>query len=369
MAVPSEPGVRRIVDARAPWCVTVYGEADAWLRGNHPGDVARAQIRAAVHALLDAGAPADVADEIHRRLEQLTTAAAGQAPLDHRLQTVGIFATPDRTDMIALTTAPAPWVGVGDRFLIAPLVEGMLALHPPALVLAASENRVRVIDASTHPAAVVDVPDLPHDLRSSIRLDITGDRETLTHLRTSEDPKERLREYARDIHRAVEPVRRAAGAVLVLAAAEPLLSALQATAPSPSEVVGDLRGNHDDDSPERLAELAETATRQRRDQVRAAQLDRLSSAPPALTATDLDLIERAAAEGAIDTLFIDTDWRDPAADAGAAAPMLDRGDELVRRALATDATIVPLHPDVAPGVGPVAGLLRHAMTPATTAGR
>lgn len=100
-----------------------------------------------------------------------------------------------------------------------------------------------------------------------------------------------------------------------------------------------VRGNHDDDSPERLAEIAETATRQRRDQVRAAQLDRLASAPPALTVIDLDLIERAAAEGAIDTLFVDADWRRPVTDAGTAATVPDRGDELVRRALETDATI------------------------------
>lgn len=48
----------------------------------------------------------------------------------HRVAAVGVFATPDHADVIGLTATPAAWVDVSDRFLIAPLVEAMLALQP-----------------------------------------------------------------------------------------------------------------------------------------------------------------------------------------------------------------------------------------------
>ena len=218
MATLSAREVRRIAEARSPWCISIYGDAEAWLRGNHPTEHARAQIRAAIEGLREAGAPGPIADAVREQLEQLTRPSAVHAPIDPRVASVGIFATADHTEMVPLTTAPAPWVGVSDRFLIGPLLEGVLALQPPALVLAASEDRVRLIDSAAHPAAVIDVPGLPRDFRSSTHLDLAEDRDAFAHLRKSEDPDNRFREYARDIHHAVEPVRRALDAVLVLVA-------------------------------------------------------------------------------------------------------------------------------------------------------
>lgn len=46
MAIASVAALRRIADAHAPWCVTVYGTADAWLRSSHPTEAAHAQIHA-----------------------------------------------------------------------------------------------------------------------------------------------------------------------------------------------------------------------------------------------------------------------------------------------------------------------------------
>lgn len=358
MAVQSLPEVRRIADARAPWSVTIYGEAEAWLRGNHPSALARGQIRSAIDALREAGAPEAIATEVGVQLEQLTSVSAMHAPIDPRISTVGIFATPDRAEVVPFTTTPAPWVGVSDRFLIAPLVEGVLALQPAAFVLAVSENRIRLIDANVHPAAAIDVPGLPRDLRSSTNLDIPGNRDALAHLRKTEDPEVRLREYARDIHRAVEPVRRDAQAVLVLAGTQPLLSALEATAPEADRIIGHVGGNHDDDTPERVADVADGVVRQYRAGVQQAHVDRLAAAPPEMSVHGLEAVERAVTEGRLDTLFIDTGWRTPAAPAG---PSHDRGDELIRQALATDATIVPLRSGSSGGESP-AGLLRYPLT-------
>lgn len=358
MATPSAQEVRRIAEARGSWCVSIYGRSEAWLRGNHPTEHARAQIRAAIDGLREAGAPEPIADEVREQLEQLTRPSAVHAPIDPRIASIGIFATPDHTEMVPLTTEPAPWVGVSDRFLIGPLLEGVLAVQPPALVLAASEDRVRLIDSAAHPAAEIDVPGLPRDFRSSTHLDLAEDRDAFAHVRKSEDPDNRFREYARDIHHAVEPVRRAVNAVLVLVATQPLLSALEATAPSPDEIIGHVGGNHDDDAPESVADLADPVIRQHRARVHQAHVDRLAASPPEMVVRGLEAVERAVTEGRLDTLFIDTEWRTPAAPGGQSH---DRGDELIRQALATDATIVPLHTDPSTGDVSVAGILRYAL--------
>ncbi|WP_198519540.1 baeRF11 domain-containing protein [Microbacterium sp. BR1] len=356
---PARTEVRRIADARAPWCVTVYGDAGAWLRGNHPTEQARTQIRDVLRALADAGAPTSTTDAIRGQLERLASDTADRVRMDERIRSVGIFATPEECESIPLITSPAPWVGVGDRFLIAPLVEGMLAVQPPVFALAASENSIRLVDVTAHPPRVVDVPGLPESLRTTVRLDLTGDRDTLAHLRTSEDPKERLREYARAIHRAIGPVLHEAGALLLIAAAEPLSSILQDTLPNSASLAGTLPGNHDDDTPDRLGDLADSRVGEVRARRRESQLDRLTEASPSLVLYELDAIERASRAGAIDTLFIDTDWRAPAADAPPAGGLPDRHDELVRQALADDAIIVPVHPGPPDGTGPAAALLRY----------
>lgn len=361
MSVASMPTVRRLAEARAPWCVTLYADADAWLHGSHATGAARGQIRDAVHVLTEAGAPAEVAEAVRSRLTQSAAPSADRAPADHRIRSVGVFATPDQSELHALTTTPAAWVGVDDRFLIAPLLEGVLSSLPPVFVLAASENRVRLVAATDHPARVVDVPGLPRDLRSELRLDLTGDRDTLAHLRTSEDPKERLSEYAHAIHRSVEPVRRAARALLLVAAAEPLSGILQATAPDPRLVLGALPGNHDDDTPDALADVADPRVQEQRLHARTLQVARLSTASPELVLNDLDAIEDAARAGAIDTLFIDTDWRARAPGEGSPASREhDRGDALVRHALASDSTVVPVPADGMEYPGPAAALLRYA---------
>jgi len=91
------------------------------------------------------------------------------------------------------------------------------------------------------------------------------------------------------------------------------------------------------------------------------------SAPPEYLLQDTAAVERAAADGQLEALLIDTDWRAPVADGQAGTGRVDdRGDELVRRALSGDLIIVPVHhelsTDAAGGAGPVAGVLRCWMT-------
>lgn len=362
---PRQFDVVRLADVREPWCVTIYGRVDSWLRGNHVTEAAEEQIRSAMDGLRIGGAPDETAEAIRGHLESVSTPSASHpGEVDRRARSVGIFATGTRAEVFLLTSSPTPWVGVADRFLVGPLLEGVLSLIPPVFALAISENEVRLVDVTAHPVEVVEVPSIPRDLESTVALDITGDRNTLAHLRTSEDPKGRLREYARAVDRAVEPVLRRNGAVLVIAAAEPLASIYRSTTSHGLVAASALAGNHDGDPIDELADLAAPIIERHRREVLEARLARFAETPArGLVLVDLDQVADAAREGAIDTLFVDMDRRVPvSAEAFEGITTIDRVDEVVRHALSSDATIVPVGPGDLPTPDPVAAVLRYVRT-------
>ena len=360
---PRHEDVQRIAAVRAPWCVTIYGRVDSWLRGNHATGSAQAQIRAAADSLKLSGAPGEVVRAIRGHLDQVVTPQA-QVPgeIDRRTRSIAIFVTENGAEIFGLITSPASWVGIADRFLVAPLLDAALSLLPPVFLLAISENEVRLVDVTSQPAQVVDVTDIPHDLKSTIALDLTGDREALSHLRTSEDPKVRLREYSRAIDRVVEPVLRLNGAVLVLAAAEPLASIYRSTSRHGTVTASDVAGNHDGDTADELANLAAPIIARHRREVLQTQLERFAEMPARdRILTDLDEIAAAARDHVIDTLFVDTDRRVPApAESFGRAIVLDRVDEIVRHALSGGVSVVPVQSADLPASNPVSAVLRYA---------
>lgn len=357
--------VQRIVGVRAPWCVTIYGTVDAWLRGNHATEVAEEQIRSAMDGLHIAGAPTEITETIRDHLDRVSTPSARHpGEVDRRARSVGIFATENGAEVFMLTNVPTSWVGVDDRFLIGPLLEASLALIPPVFTLAISENEVRLVDVTAHPVEVITVPGLPRDLESTIALDVTGDRDTYAHLRISEDPKGRLREYARAVDRAIEPVLRRAGAVLVIAAAEPIASIYRSMTSHGQVASSGIPGNHDGDSINELADLAVPIIERHRREVLEARLARFAEMPArGLVLVDLDRIADAARDGAIDTLFVDMDRRITVpAESFEGRTTIDRVDEIVRHALSSDAIIVPVRADDLPTSDPVAAVLRYVST-------
>jgi hypothetical protein len=92
-----------------------------------------------------------------------------------------------------------------------------------------------------------------------------------------------------------------------------------------------------------------------------AHLTRFAETPArGLVLADLDNIAEAARDGAIDTLFVDMDRRIPVSGEGLdGLAMIDQVDDIVRHALSTDATIVPVRAGDLPTPDPVAAVLRY----------
>ena len=150
------------------------------------------------------------------------------ASLLHPVRSVGIFVSSEERDVVALATMPAPGVTVSDRFDVAPLVDAALALAPRVFVLAASESSARLIDVTAHPARIVGVTDLPAPAAIAEEVDSTNGDRVWDASRLPGPGTTSLREYAESLIRRVAPVVHDAGALLAIAAAEPLASMLEA---------------------------------------------------------------------------------------------------------------------------------------------
>lgn len=361
MSPPTIDQVRDLAEVRAGLCVTVYGPIEHWM--GESGSVSEANAVCALieHQLRASGASDADTSIIIGRLRE-SSDRIGRADV-RVVPTIGIFATVDRVTVQPMTTRPTPVALVSDRFLIGPLVAAALAAIPPIFVLAVSANAVRLIDATVIPAEAVPVADLPIDLEQTVRLDLTGDRQTLAHLRTSEDPKTRLREYSRAIAKAVEPALRTRAPLLVIAATEPLASMVRSALGSLGVADEIIAGNHDDASAADLAALAAPIAERARDLRARHQLDRFAEMPSRGRALiELREVVDACRSGAVDALLVDVDCRVPIpSQAFAAAITLDLVDEAVRSALDTDASIVPVGKAELPSSDPVAAILRYPL--------
>lgn len=368
MSPPTIEQVRDLAQVRAGLCVTVYGPSEHWMGESGSVTEANAVCALVEHQLRASGASDSDTSIIIGRLressDRISRADVRVVP------SVGIFATVDGVTVQPMTTRPAPVALVSDRFLIGPLVAAALAAIPPVFVLAVSANAVRLIDATATPAETVPVAYLPIDLDQTVRLDLTGDRQALAHLRTSEDPKTRLREYSRAIAKAVEPALRTRAPLLVIAATEPLAGMVRSALGSQHIAGETIPGNHDDRTADDLALLAAPIAARARSLRVGHQLDRFAEMPSRGRALiELREVVDACRSGAVDTLLVDVDCRVPIpSQASTAAITLDLVDEAVRSALDTQATVVPVGKADLPSNDPVAAILRYPLPVRHTVG-
>lgn len=356
----TEHDVRRLADVRAPGCVTIYGRVEDWARGAGATTAAHEQIRTAVRDLENDAAAPEVVDAV-RALLLAQADGLGGGPELQGARGIALFATDLAVESFALSTAPSPWAGAGDRFLIAPLLAAALAEQPPVLVLALSEREVRLIELGPHGAAEVPVPGMPRGLAEAIPLDLTGDRNALARLRVAEHPKERLRDYCRQVAEVVDPVARARESLVIVAAAEPLASIYRSASDHPMLADEAIRGNHDGDPPAELADLARPVAARERAAGTRDQLHRFDAMPSrGLAVTETSPVLEACRQGVVDTLLVDVDHRLPMpSETSWGRSTIDIVDEAVRAALVTGAVVVPLDASELPTEDPMAAILRY----------
>lgn len=366
--IPTDTEVRTLAGIREPGCLTIYLPSSPV---RNDSDIVRIELkdrfRDAVNQLEAAQADGGI-------LDALTRSVTGLLDDDEfwrrQSRSLALFVTQTLLVTYRLPTTVTASTEVSDRLHLAPLMSA-LTFPRSAFVLALSQNSVRLVAVTGELSATVVVPGLPTDLKSEIGLDLTGDRSTLGR-RASEDPKVRMREYSQAIDRALRPVIAGSGRPLIIAAAEPLASIYRAVSTYENLVADIIAGNPDERSNDDLADAA----RRPLDTIYAAELSALTTefderAAGALTVTDLHDVARCATGKAIGLLFVDIDAHIPGRidELSGVVSVSDRGDasnycvvdEILSRALVSDAQIVAVRASEVPGGGPVAAILRFVL--------
>ena len=258
---------------------------------------------------------------------------------------------------------------VSDRFYIKPLIRAV-SFPQSAFILALAQNSVRLIEISaSQPANRLTVPDMPTDVASAVGLDSIKGRTPDGRIQGSEGQKVRMREYSQAIEVAIHPILSTSSRPLILAGAEPLVSIFRSVCTYPRLIEPVIAGNPEERSDEQLAAAARPILDELYASVLADIKDRFgTSAAHGRAVVDLTDVARAATNRAIETLIVDIDQRVSGYidDETGAVTLSDEDDasnygvvdEILRRALLSDARVFAVRAEDVPGGGAVAAMVR-----------
>ncbi len=336
-------------------------------------------------------------DAARTRLKQLTSDAVAQLeeagaakrtiwPIEEQLHdllddddfwrvqanSLALFITPNDLRSYRLPNKLTETVQVSDRFHLKPLLRAV-SMPQHAFVLALAEDEVRVIELlGDQPAEEIKVPDMPKSAASVAGTANVNSRSYSGRQGGGEGQKHHLRQYARQVDKALRGLLSGRSEPLIIAATEPLLSIFRSVNSYPHLAESAL-----ETSPVRIAphDLGSDA-RKIVDETNAA----LVKAANALYATreadgrattDTADAARAATFGAVDTLLVDMDVVVPGLvdetsgavtfDDKASAVSYGVIDEIAGRVIAHGGRVLAVRKDDIPQGATLAAILRYAV--------
>ncbi|MFH0343876.1 MAG: hypothetical protein ACHBNF_17545 [Chromatiales bacterium] len=366
--IPSRSDIERLIAVRAAACLSIYLRTTP-LTQQAQGD--RIELRNLARAGLE--------QLRAKNLDRQAVAAIEEAIDDvvddddfwrFQANSLAMFATPEATVTFRLPNALTPMVVAGDRFFIKPLLRA-ITVPQFAFVLALAQGSARLVEVSGDmPAFEVKVADMPEDAASAVGKASILDRSPSGRIQGSEGQKVRLRQYARQVDKALRDLLTGRETPLILAAAPPLDAIFRSVNTYPHLVDEVIAGN-----PEKVsdADLAQ-ASRAILDRLHRADLEELhrlfeTRAAQGRTTTDIAQAARAATFGAVAVLLVDIDevipgWVDE--DDGRvlfseepSASTHGVVDEIAGRALMAGARVLGVRRADIPGGGSLAVILRY----------
>lgn len=368
--IPSLQDISKLNAVRSDACVSIYLPTTPLTQDVEASRIAFGNlVKAAFSQLTEAGAD-------KRRLASLGSALDDLAEDDDfwttQAHSLAVLATPDSLRTFRLPSRLSEIVEVSDRFHLKPLLRSV-TFSNSALVLAISENQVRLVEVSADlPAVAIRVPALPKDAASAVGMASINDRSHKRRITGSEGQKVRLTQYARAVDAAIRPVVASSGMPLIIAATEPLATIFRGISTSPRLLAGTITSTNDRSSE---AELA-TAARQVLDAEYAREIEEARQlhdqrASSGRATKDVSDAARAATQGAIELLIVDIDevvhgTVDDESGAvvfakEASAQTYGIVDEIAARALNTGARVIAARKEDIPGGQSLAAILRYAV--------
>jgi hypothetical protein len=367
--IPTRAEIDRLLEYRAPGSLSIYLPTDPASNGDAERIEFKTLAAEASTQLRNAGAGVRVVRECEEEIGYLDD---DDAFWRYQARSLATFVSPHWLITFRLPNRLLSQVGVSDRFYVRPLLRTLTFPHV-AFVLALAQGSVRVVEVTPDlDPARINVDDLPSDVASAAGKSSITDRAPIRRIQGAEGQKVRIRQYARQVDRALRPLLNGLELPLILAATEPIDSIYRSVNTYPHLLAQGISGN-----PEALsdAELAAT-TRTVLDDLYATQLRDVHEHYEQRSAdgrvlSDVAEVARAATFGAVETLLVDIDAAVPGAvdgetgavtfADGARGDIHDVTDEIARRAWLSGARVMAVRDHDIPGPGPVAAILRYSL--------
>jgi len=362
--LPTDEDLRQLADAPPASTVTVYLPTTPVTVDADADRIAFVNLaREGVETLRAAGTADVEADAIAEQLDDLADDTEFWA---HQANGLAVFSTAAGTATFRLPDPIGPSVDAGERGRLAPLVAAATA--PRAfLVLDVSADGARLLESNGDGAATrIPVPEMPKSAADHAGKANINDRSMSGRLVGDEGRNVHLRSYARAVNAAVRPLLHGQGEPMVLVATEPLATMFREVNSYPHllESGVSLSADHEDDAA--VSRLAAPVAAEAAEATTAALLELLSVRHDAgRAAFDPSTVARAAVQGAVATLLLDTSAELPGAvnDDGSLDSTGGAGgvtEDLVRLVLSSGGSVRHVDADRLPGQTPVAAILRWA---------
>jgi hypothetical protein len=367
--IPTRADIDRLLGYRASSSVSIYLPTDPASNGDPERIELKTLAGQASSQLRDAGAGTRVVRQFEDEIGYLYE---DEAFWRYQARSLAAFAAPDSLITFRLPNRLVSQVEVSDRFHVRPLLRTLTFPHV-AFVLALAQGSVRVVEVTPDlDPARINVDDLPSDVAGAAGKSSIADRAPIRRVQGSEGQKIRMRQYARQVDRALRPLLNGLEVPLILAATEPIESIYRSVNTYPHLLADGISGNPEAISDAELAAGSRTIL----DALYTTQLREIQDLYARRSAdgralADVAEVARAATFGAVQKLLVDIDAAVPGTvdeQTGAVtfAPsptgdVRDVTDEITRRAWLTDARVLAVRNDDIPGHSPVAAILRYAL--------
>ena len=288
----------------------------------------------------------------------------------YQARSLATFVARNRLVTFRLPNRLLSQVEVSDRFHLRPLLRTLTFPHI-AFLLALAQGSVRVVEVTPDlDPARIDVDDLPSDVAGAVGKSSIADRAPTRRIQGSEGQKVRMRQYAREVDRALRPLLNGLEVPLILAATDPIDSIYRSVNTYPHLLAQGISGSPETVSDRELAARTRTVL----DDFYAAQLRDVQELYGQRSAdgralSDVAEVARAASFGAVETLLVDIDAAVPGSvddETGAIAfapaasgDVHDVTDEIARRAWLSGARVLAVRRGDIPGRGALAAILRY----------
>jgi hypothetical protein len=283
---------------------------------------------------------------------------------------LAIFVTPENMRTFRVPNSLEPVVEVSNRFHVKPLLRSV-SFPQSCYVLALAQKSIRVIEVSPDlPPERLNLEGMPEDAGRAVQGVGEVDHWPSGRIHGAEGQKVLLRQFARNVDKALRPVLTGSDIPLILAAAEPLTSIYRSVNTYPRFAERVIEGSPEGMTDAQLAERARIILDEiYRDELAAWRSLFEVRAGERRATTDIAQAARAATIGAVDSILVDIDQVIP-------GRIDDRGDivfaeqantsnyglvdEIATRVIKTGGRVLGVRREDIPRGEPLAAILRYA---------